>query len=53
LIKKKEKIRQRRYIGKSIKLEPKDKDSEKTRKKYIRKPKMLARIKKTPRGKRK
>ena len=48
--KKKEKIRQRRYIEKGTKLESKDKDSKKKGKKHIRKPKMPARIKKTSRG---
>jgi len=51
LTKKKEKIRQRRYIEKGTELEPKDKDSKKQGKRHIKKPKMPARIKKTPRGK--
>jgi len=50
LTKKKEKIRQRRYIEKGIELEPKDKDSKKQGKRHIKKPKMPVRIKKTPRG---
>ncbi|MFE3845776.1 hypothetical protein ACFL1L_02815 [Thermoplasmatota archaeon] len=52
MIKKKDKNRQRRYIEKGTKLEPKKKDSEK-KKKHIRKPKMPSRIKKTPRGRQK
>ena len=51
LTKKKEKIRQRRYIEKGTELEAKDKDSKKQGKRHIKKPKMPARIKKTPRGK--
>jgi len=47
--KKKEKIRQRRYIEKGTELEVKDKDSKKQGKRHIKKPKMPARIKKTPR----
>ena len=47
--KKKEKIRQRRYIEKGTELEPKDKDSKKQGKRHIKKPKMPARIKKAPR----
>ena len=50
---KKKKIRQRKHIEKGIKLEPIDKDSKKQGKKYIKKPKMPARIKKTPRGRQK
>jgi hypothetical protein len=46
--KKKEKIRQKRYIEKGIKLEPIEEDSKKQGKKHIKKPKMPARIKKTP-----
>lgn len=53
LTKKKEKIRQRRYIEKGTKLEPKDKDSKTQGKRHIKKPKMPARIKKTPRGRQK
>jgi hypothetical protein len=48
LSKKKEKIRLRRFIEKHTNLQPKD--TEKKCKKHIRKPKMPARIKKTPRG---
>jgi hypothetical protein len=48
--KKKEKIRQRKYIEKGIKLEPIDKDPEKQGKRHIKKPKMPARIKKTPKA---
>jgi len=48
--KKKEKIRQRRYIEKGAELVPKDKDSKKQGKRHIKKPKMPASIKKTPRG---
>jgi hypothetical protein len=46
LSKKKEKIRLRRFIEKNTKLEPKE--NGKKVKKHIRKPKMPARIKKTP-----
>ena len=38
-----------KYLEKGIKLEPKDKSSKKHGKKHIRKPKMPARLKKTPR----
>jgi hypothetical protein len=48
LKKKQKKIRQRKYIEKGIKLETVDK-SLKQGKKHIKKPKMPARIKKTPR----
>lgn len=53
MTKKKEKIRQRRYIEKDTELVPKDKDSKKQGKKHIKKPKMPARIKKTPRERQK
>jgi hypothetical protein len=53
LTKKKDKIRQRRYIEKGTELEPKDKDSKKQGKRHIKKPKMPARIKKAPRGRQK
>jgi hypothetical protein len=49
LTKKKEKIRQRRYIEKGTEFEAKDKDSKRQGKRHIKKPKMPARIKKTPR----
>ncbi|MFX1503402.1 MAG: hypothetical protein ACFFDH_20735 [Promethearchaeota archaeon] len=48
--KKKEKIRQRKYIEKGIKLEHIDKESKKQGKRHIKKPKMPARIKKTPKA---
>ena len=47
--KKKEKVRQIRYLEKGTQLEPIDKSAKKKGKKHIRKPKMPARIKKTPR----
>ena len=50
--KKKEKIRLRKFIEKYTKLEPKDENPKKV-KKPIKKPKMPARIKKTPRGRQK
>ena len=53
MVKKKDKIRQRKFIEKGIKLEPIDKSVKKHGKKHIKKPKMPARIKKTPRGRRK
>ena len=53
MTKKKEKIRQRRYIEKGTELEAKDKDSKKQGKRHIKKPKMPVRIKKTPRGRQK
>jgi hypothetical protein len=49
LAKKKDKIRQRKYIEKGDKLDPKDNKLKKKGKKHIRKPKMPAHIKKTPR----
>ena len=49
LIKKKEKIRQKKYIEKGMSIEFPNKKSKKKGKKHIRKPKMPARIKSTPR----
>jgi len=50
---KKVKKRQRRYIEKGMSINNSDDDSKKKVKKRIKKPKMPARIKKTPTSKRK
>jgi hypothetical protein len=52
-MKKKAKKRQKRYIGKDMSLDHPNEDSKKKGKKHIRKPKMPARIKSTPRSRQK
>ena len=50
---KKEKVTQKKYIGKGMSIDRPDEASKKKGKKHIRKPKMPARIKSTPRSRQK
>ncbi len=50
---KKEKERQKRYIGKGMSTDFPDEESKKKGKRHIKKPKMPARIKSTPRARQK
>jgi hypothetical protein len=52
-MKKTAKMRQKRYIGKGMSLDHPEEVSKKKGKKHIRKPKMPARIKSTPRSRQK
>ena len=53
MARKKEKVKQKRYIGKGMSIDHPDKVSIKKGKRHIRKPKMPARIKSTPRARQK
>jgi hypothetical protein len=53
MARKKQKERQKRYIGKGMSTDRSDEESKKKGKKHIRKPKMPARIKSTPRARKK
>jgi len=53
MARKKEKERQKRYIGKGMSIAPPDEESKKKGKRRIGKPKMPARIKSTPRARQK
>ena len=53
MARKKEKRIQKRYIGKGMNIDRSDNASKKKGKKHIRKPKMPARIKSTPRSRQK
>ena len=53
MAKKKDKRIQKRYISKGMNIDRPDNDSKKKGKKHIRKPKMPARIKSTPRSRQK
>jgi hypothetical protein len=53
MARKKEKERQKRYIGKGMSIDLPDEGSKKKGKRRIRKPKMPARIKSTPRARQK
>jgi len=53
MARKKEKGRQKRYIGKGMSIDLRDEESKKKGKRRIRKSKMPARIKSTPRARQK